>query len=76
MFYVTVSKKWHNPKIYSYIDNEGIELSIPFDDFREAVKSEMKPITLVFRKATFDKLLDEAFQRALIGLKKESIKVI
>ena len=41
MIFVTVSRKWHNPIIFSYVDNQEISLSISLEDFKKVVKREV-----------------------------------
>ena len=73
---VTISRKWNNPLIKTTICNHAISLEMDMDDFTEALKQEIGKITWVFKKETFDKILDEAIQRIISEVKKESAKVV
>lgn len=73
---ITISKKWNNPQIKVTVDYEGIDLKTDLADFIIALKQEIGSITWTFKKDTFDKMLDEAIQRILSEIKKESVKVV
>jgi hypothetical protein len=73
---ITISKKWNSPHIKTTVDHEGIGLQTDLEDFIIALKQEMGSITWTFKKDTFEKMLDEAIQKVLKGIKEESVKVI
>lgn len=73
---ITISRKWNNPKIEAKVYDAGISLSMGLDDFLIAVKQEVGSVTWVFKKATFEKQLDEAVKRVVSGIKQESAKVV
>ena len=74
--FITISRKWDNPKIEVTITNEDISLIMDMEDFKTALKQEIGSITWTFKKDTFNKMLDEAIQRVISGVKEESAKVI
>ena len=43
---VTITKLWHNPEIATTVDNTGIQLSIPLDDFITALTREIGSVAL------------------------------
>jgi len=57
-------------------NNEEIGLSVNFEDFVEALKEEVGSVTWTFKKATFEKQLDEAITRVVSKIKEEGVKVI
>ena len=73
---LTISKKWNNPQIKTTITNEDISLEMNMEDFKKALKQEIGSITWTFKKDTFNKMVDEAIQRVISGVKEESAKVI
>jgi hypothetical protein len=73
---LTISRKWHNPQINTVINTEGIELSIPLDDFIQAVIQELGPVTWMFKDATFQSKLNSSINNVLQGIKEESAKVV
>lgn len=74
--FVTVTRKWNNPEIFSTVNAESISLSMKIEDFKEAVKMELGSVAFVFTKDTLSKKIDDAFQRVLQGIKEESSKVV
>lgn len=41
MLWVTIAKRWHQPMIYTWVDDDGIELSMPLEDFIKAIIDEI-----------------------------------
>jgi len=63
--YVTITKYWHNPRIQVLVTNEGIGLRMNIEDFKEALRREMKIHSL-----------DAAISRIIEGIKEEASKVV
>ena len=57
-------------------NNQEIDLTVNWEDFIEALKEQVGSVTLTFRKATFEKQLDEAVNRVIRNIKEEGVKVI
>jgi hypothetical protein len=74
--YLTICRKWTDPKIHHRLSEDGIEISIAFDDFLTAVKQEIGSVKWIFTKTAFNVVFDQAIQRVLAGIKAESKKVI
>lgn len=72
---VIIMRKWNNPEIKMYVDLEQINLSISLEDFKNALKQQIGSVTFVFRKKTFDELLDKAFEEVIRSIKAESSKL-
>jgi len=77
--FVTVSRKWTHPQIFTRITGEEIALSIELDDFLAALKHEIDAqlpvfldsirqqvgsVTWVFTQATFDTMFAQAVDKA------------
>jgi hypothetical protein len=76
---VTVSRKWHSPKITTVITRQDISLTMDMDDFIKALKTEIETaggVTWTFKKATFEAMVDSAVEKILYGIKEEAIKVV
>lgn len=73
---LTVSRKWNNPHIEITVDNEAIQLRMTAEDFRLALIQEIGPVAMVFKQATFEKMVSDAFGRVINGVKEESAKVL
>jgi len=75
--FVTISSKWSQPTVYTLVDDEGISLSVPVEDFVEALVREIGPVTWVIRDATFQEKVAQALGRVIEGIKRgESPKVM
>jgi len=46
MLWVTISRRWHQPTIFANMDDDGLEISVPLQDFIEATIKEMDLTTL------------------------------
>lgn len=76
---VCISRKWHHPKILTTVDftsEGGIQLSLELVDFLEALRQEIGSVTTTLTRAQFQKKFDAAAERALRGVKEESLKVV
>jgi hypothetical protein len=73
---VTITKLWHNPQINVTVDSEKISLSMPLDDFMEALLQEIGSVTLILTQKAFSAKMKSAKERVLSGVKEESIKVV
>ena len=67
---VIISKKWNHPKISMIVTDDEISFCVGLDDFREAVKQELGQVNGT------DKLVDNAFERVVAGIKSESRQVM
>lgn len=76
MLKITISRKWHNPKIESLITNKEISLSISMEDFIKALKAEIGSVRWVVKQNTFETMLDAAIKKVLLGVQEESAKVM
>jgi hypothetical protein len=106
--FVTVSRKWDNPRISINITGDEISLSMALADFLMALRQEIDlqlpffldtirqqigSVTWVFTQATFgkafaqavnatteqgilDKIFQDAADKVVKGIKKESVQVI
>lgn len=74
--FITISRKWNNPKIEINIATDSIELKMDIEDFKKALLEEIGSVKFVFRQNTFEKVVDDAFEEVLAEIKKESSKVI
>jgi hypothetical protein len=73
---VTISRKWDNPKINTWVTGEEIGIKMDMADFVTALKQELGSVTWTFKKDTFDKQLDAAILNVIQGMKDETIKVV
>ena len=75
--YMTISRKWANPKIVVTVSTEGIDLKMNMADFRDALLSELE-LTLSFMNSpgTVLEKLDAALDVVLEGVKEESAKIV
>lgn len=64
---VTIMRKWHEPFIRIDVTEVGIGVTMPLEDFVEALAREMKVDI---------NGLKEAGERVLIGMKRETTKVM
>jgi hypothetical protein len=74
--FITISRKWNNPKISIIISNKEISLSIKMDDFITALKSEIGKVTWVFTKKEFEKRIDESIKTIIEAVNNETLKVM
>lgn len=74
--YITISRKWNNPKIYTTLTNDGIGMTMSVDDFIAALKQEIGSVRWIFRNETFARIVDAAAQAVIEGVKEESAKVV
>jgi len=72
--FVSISKKFNNSEIHMFV-TDGLSLNITLEDFKEAIKKEIGSVTWTFMKTSFEKQVDEAFQKVVKGVKDESAKV-
>jgi hypothetical protein len=80
---VTISRKWHNPEVKTMVfscneigENLFIRLEVSMDDFIKALKKEVGPVRWIFTQKKFETRLNEALERVLEEIKKESVKVV
>ena len=73
---ITVSRYWNNPQIMTVLWKDGISLTMNLDDFVKALKEEVGSITWVFRKSTFEEMMDTAIKSIVEKIKEESVKVV
>ncbi len=77
MLWVTISKKWHQPTIYTNLTrDDGIELSLPVADFVEAVRREIGSVTFTMTEAQFKAKIEAARDIVIEGIKEESVKCV
>ena len=69
---VTISRKWHQPKIETTLNDVEIKLDMPLDDFLKALRAELSWRGWLLSNAAFD----VAVQTVLEGIKEESTKVV
>lgn len=74
--YITVSRKWSNPKIRTDINNDGIALSMDIEDFKSALREELGSPALVMTKKALAGKIDSAIDAIVRGIKAESSKVV
>lgn len=74
--YVTISRKWHNPKIKITVDTDGIELCMEIADFVAALKAELGSPAFIIKKKTLAEKIDAGVASIICGIKQESNKVI
>lgn len=80
---VTISRKWNRPEIKTMVfacneieENLFIRLEVSLDNFIEALREEIGPVTWIFTQAKFETVLKEAAKRAIEEIKKESVKIV
>jgi hypothetical protein len=73
---VTIKKKWNNPEIHLWVNNDEIGMQIELWDFIEALKEELKSPALIFTRAELGNNINIAVERVLEEIKKESTKVV
>jgi len=77
MLWVTISKKWHQPTIYTNVTREdGIEMSVPVADFVEAMRREIGSVTFTMTEAQFRAKIEAARDAVIEGIKEESVKCV
>ena len=69
---VTISRKWHQPKIETTLSDEAIKLEMPLDDFLKALRLELSWRGWMLSDVAFTK----AVETVLEGIKEESAKVV
>ena len=74
--FVTISRYWMNPQITTALTEDGISLQIGFDDFIQALREEIGPVTWTFKADTWDKQFADAVTRVIERVKEESAKVV
>lgn len=74
--FITILRKWNHPQIHIWISDEEIGLKMSIEDFKEALKKEIGSVTWVFRKESFEKMLDNAINQIISDIKKESAKIM
>ncbi len=73
---ITISRLWHNPEIRTVLSKQGISLEMDIEDFKTALLKEIGSVMTVFRRSTFEAIVDKAFENIIEGIKEESIKVV
>lgn len=73
---ITISRYWDNPKIFTTISEDGINLQTDLDDFITALIQEIGSVTWVVTSPQFKKRVDKAVSTTLSKIKEESIKVV
>jgi hypothetical protein len=77
MLWVTISKKWHQPVVYASITrDDGVEMSLPLDDFIEALRQEIGSVTWTVTEAQFKARVKAAVTNVVEGIKAESVKYV
>ena len=69
---VTISRKWHQPKIDTTLNDVEIKLEMPLDDFLKALREELRWRGWLLSDAAFT----QAVENVLEGVKEESAKVV
>lgn len=73
---VTITRKWHNPQIYTVVNDKSISLEIDLDDFVKALIVEFGSPTFILTKAQFEQKMTSSVEAVITGVKEESIKVV
>jgi hypothetical protein len=80
---VTISRKWNKPEIKTMVfacheidEDIFIRLEVSLENFLEALKEEIGPVTWIFTQEKFNSILKEASNRVIEEIKKESVKVV
>lgn len=73
---VTITRKWHNPEIYTVVNDKSISLEMGLDDFIKALLIEFGSPTFVLTKTQFEQRINMAVASIITGIKEESIKVV
>ena len=73
---LTVSRKWHAPEISHKVTLEGIEISIPLEDYLTALVAEVGNPALILTAKSLQKALDSASLKVVQGIKDETAKVV
>ena len=73
---ITVHRNWNKPKITTTLNAEGITLTMDGEDFRIALLKEIGPVAMVFKQATFESMVNKAFENVIEGIKEESAKIV
>lgn len=73
---ITILRKWNNPEIRMWINNDEIGIQVTLDDFVQAMKQAVGPVTWVFTKEEFDRRFDQAYEQVIQEIKKQSTKVV
>jgi hypothetical protein len=74
--HVTIMRRWNNPKINIFIDDDEINIKMTLNDFLMAVKEEIGAVTWTFTKDSFVTQFDNAVARIITAMKRETAKVI
>jgi hypothetical protein len=70
---VTISRKWHNPKIEVWLSDEEIGLKIEFDDFIMALKKE---IGKIFQLIDFNEMVKKEIKSVAFVFRKSTFEKI
>ena len=73
---ITISRYWNNPRILNVVWGDGIAMSIDVEGFKAALKKEISSVKWVIRKATFENMVDNAFNAVITKIKEESGKAV
>lgn len=73
---ITISRYWNNPQIKIVVTNESMTLSMPLDDFVDAVYQEIGSVRWIVRDATFEARMLQAVKNVIAKVKKESAKAV
>ena len=80
---VTISRKWNKPEIKTMVfacneidENLFIRMEVSLDNFMEALREEIGPVTWIFTQEKFNSVLQEASKRVIEEIKKESVKIV
>lgn len=73
---LTIMRKWNNPEIKLWIDNQEIGMQIKVDDFIDCLIGEVGSVTTILtRQGIKDRILT-ASRTVIEAVKRESIKIV
>ena len=72
---VTVSRKWNEPNIIVWVNNEGIGMGMKMDDYLVALSEEVGSPTFLLTKAQMLQKMREASPKVEAEMKDATLKV-
>lgn len=73
---VVISRYWKEAQISLRVDNEQIKLSIPLQQFIEALCTEAGSVTFTVTEDAFRKQMRKACESVIAKVKEESVRIM
>lgn len=73
---IVIGRKWNNPKIYTVVNVDKIEMDIDLENFSHALAEEIGNPTFIMTKAQLEKKIHSAIKAVVSEIKTASREVI